>query len=88
MEEDVAKVNAWIARRYGARGARDPEIILEIQTFFDVLMQDLGLEVYRRNKGWLGALREWLTPYEAADYKGIVEEFLAKVRIEGKRLAK
>ena len=88
MEGEVAKVNAWMARRYGARGARDPEIILEIQTFFDVLMQDLGLKVSRRNKGRSGGLREWLTPYEAADYRGIVEEFLAKVRVEGKRIAK
>ena len=30
MEADVARVNAWMARRYGGRGRRDPEIVLEV----------------------------------------------------------
>jgi dimethylaniline monooxygenase (N-oxide forming) len=47
MEADVAKVNAWMARRYGVRGRRDPEIILEVQTFLDELTEDLGLRVPR-----------------------------------------
>jgi dimethylaniline monooxygenase (N-oxide forming) len=80
MEVDVARVNAWMARRYGARGRRDPEIVLEIQTFFDQLMQDLGLRVHRKNKGFFGPLVEWVVPYEGSDYKGMIDEFLALVK--------
>lgn len=79
MGADVAKVNAWMARRYGVRGRRDPEIILEVQTFLDELMEDLGLRVQRKNQGFFGPLVEWLVPYEPSDYKGIIEEFLARV---------
>ena len=80
MDRDVARVNAWMARRYGARGRRDPEIVLEIQTFLDQLIEDLGLKVHRKNKGFWGPLLEWVVPYEASDYKGIVDEFLAQVK--------
>jgi dimethylaniline monooxygenase (N-oxide forming) len=79
MEADVAKVNDWMARRYGARGRGDPEIVLEVQTFLDELMKDLGLRVQRKNRGFFGPLVEWFVPYEPSDYKGIIEEFLAKV---------
>ena len=85
MEFDVAKVNAWMARRYGSRGRRDPEIILEIQTYFDTLMEDLGLRVERKQRGWLGLLAEWLLPYRASDYDGVVEEFLSNVKRDNER---
>ena len=84
MEKDVAKVNAWMARRHGPRGRRNPEIILEIQTFFDVLMEDLGLRVKRKQKSLFGPLAEWLIPYQASDYNGVVEEFLSKARHDTK----
>ena len=57
MEDEVAKVNAWMARRYGPRGAKDPEIILEVKSFLDVLMRDMGLKVERKRGGILGILR-------------------------------
>lgn len=76
MEADVARVNACMARRYGARGAKDPEIILEVQWFFDVLLRDLGLRAKRKQKGIMGVLKEWLLPYSAGDYRGVVNEFL------------
>lgn len=81
MEADVAKVNAWMARRYGARGRRDPEIVIEIQTFLDRLMEDLGLKVYRKKQGLFGPLVEWVVPYEPSDYRGIIEEFVARVQL-------
>jgi dimethylaniline monooxygenase (N-oxide forming) len=80
MEADMAKVNAWMARRYGGRGRRDPEIILEIQTFLDQLMGDLGLVVHRKNQGFFGPLAEWVVPYEPSDYRGMIEEFLARAK--------
>ena len=79
MEKEVALVNAYMARRYGARGAKDPEIILEVQWFFDLLMQDLDLPMKRKQRGWLGGLKEWFLPYTAADYKGMVDEFVKRL---------
>ena len=84
MDKDVAKVNAWMARRYGARGRRDPEIVLEIQTFLDRLMEDLCLNVHRKNTGFFGPLVEWVVPYEASDYRGMIEDFLAQVKPKSK----
>lgn len=80
LESDIALTQAWQARRYGARGARDPEIILEIQSFLDVLCRDLQVKVERKRVGWLGWLWEWTVPYTASDYKGVVEEFMDGVR--------
>jgi dimethylaniline monooxygenase (N-oxide forming) len=84
MEIDVATVNAWVTRRYGARGLKDPEIILEVQTFLDTLMQDLGLRVQRKNKGLFGPLVEWVVPYEGLDYRGMIEEFLIQAKPKDK----
>ena len=80
MEMDVATVNAWMTRRYGVRGRRDPEIILEVQTFLDTLMRDLGLRVQRKNKGFFGPLVEWVVPYDGSDYRGMIEEFLVQAK--------
>ena len=82
MEHDVALVNAWIARRYFPRGLRDPEIIIEIQTFFDIIMADLGLTAERRRRGIFGGFKEWVMPYHPADYAGIVDEFMVNARSE------
>jgi dimethylaniline monooxygenase (N-oxide forming) len=71
MEWDVAKTHAWMARRYGARGHSLPEVVMEVQTFFDVLVKDLGGRVKRKG-GW----REYLGVYRASDYSGLIEEIL------------
>jgi dimethylaniline monooxygenase (N-oxide forming) len=78
MEQEVARVNACMARRYGARGAKDPEIILESQLWFDTLMRDLDLMAKRKQQGMLRGWQEWFLPYTAADYRGVVDEFLNK----------
>lgn len=80
MEKEVAKVNAWMARRHGRKGLQGPEIALEIQTYFDALMKDMGLEINRKRRGFFGILKEWLLPYQASDYSGIIEEYLASVQ--------
>jgi hypothetical protein len=84
MEIDGATVNAWMTRRYGARGLKDPEIILEVQTFLDTLMQDLGLRVQRKDKGLFGPLVEWVVPYEGSDYREMIEEFLVQAKPKDK----
>lgn len=80
MEIDGATVNAWMTRRYGARGLKDPEIILEVQTFLDTS----GPEVQRKNKGLFGPLVEWVVPYEGLDYRGMIEEFLVQAKPKDK----
>ena len=80
MEKEVAKVNAWMARRHGRKGLQGPEIVLEIQTYFDALMKDMGLEIKSKRRDFFGILKEWLLPYQASDYSGIIEEYLANVQ--------
>ena len=91
LNHEIALVNAWMAHRYGYRSVREPAIIMEVQTYLDALVRDLGLPVYRKRSGasrnrskalfwrWCPAwVREWVEPYDARDYGGFVEEFLEK----------
>jgi dimethylaniline monooxygenase (N-oxide forming) len=83
LEMDVARVNTWMWRRYlNSKALVEPNVAIEIQTFFDALMRDLGLRVHRRQKGIFGILREYLTPYRASDYHGVIQELLERVRKE------
>ena len=80
MDEEIALSNAWTKARYGYRGVKEP-LNLSEQTFFDVLCQDLGIKSHRKRgrRRYLGLdrwAREWLTPYRASDYQGLVQEFL------------
>lgn len=69
---------AFQERRYGLRGARSPEMILEARSFLDVLCRDLGIEVQRkryrmreRNSGmlleeqigWWTAVKDYFREY-------------------------
>ncbi len=84
-EENVELALAFQRRRYGVKGARDPEIVLEVQSFLDLICRDLKVEVHRKRnavngKGWWegmkGWVREYCTPYFARDYATVLEEFL------------
>ncbi len=77
MDYDIAKVNAWCARRYLSRGRTRQIASAEIQDVTDVLMKDMGLRVYRKSN----LLSETFAPSRAQDYKGIVSEMLAKHRL-------
>ncbi|KAH8821299.1 hypothetical protein F5884DRAFT_816850 [Xylogone sp. PMI_703] len=79
IDHEIAKVNAWCERRYLGRGRSRQIASAEVQHVTDVLMEDLGLEVYR--KGGL-KIRDALVPYCAQDYKGIVQELLRKRKRE------
>ena len=80
MNEEIALSNAWTASRYGYRGVREP-LNLSEQTYFDILCRDLGITSHRK-RGSRGFFRldrwakEWLEPYRASDYRGLVEEFV------------
>ena len=69
---------AFQERRYGLRGARSPELILEARSYLDVLCRDLGVEVQRKRyrmreriggalpmekTGWWGAMKNWFREY-------------------------
>ncbi|TVY24203.1 FAD-dependent monooxygenase [Lachnellula hyalina] len=76
MDYEIAKVNAWSARRYLSRGRTRQVASAEIQEVCDLLMEDMGLRVKRKSNWFSDAFY----PYTAQDYKGIVQDFLAKSR--------
>lgn len=76
MDHDIAKVNAWCARRYLSRGRTRQIASAEIQEVCDLLMTDMGLRSKRRSN-WFS---EYLVPYTSQDYKGIVDDMLAKTK--------
>ena len=76
MDYEIAKVNAWCARRYLSRGATRQIASAEVQQVVDLLMRDMGLETHRKGN-WV---TDTFTPYRSQDYKGIVKELVEKVR--------
>jgi dimethylaniline monooxygenase (N-oxide forming) len=77
MDYEIAKVNAWSARRYLSRGRQRQVASGEIQDVCDMWMKDLGLKVHR--KGGLLGIRDTFVPYRAQDYKGIVLDVMEKI---------
>lgn len=90
--EEIALIHAWMFRRTGIRGMLNPDILLECQSYFDLLCTDLGVAVerkklkyHKRNNekqklGLCAKLKAWfwefVEPYRAPDYQGVVDEFL------------
>ncbi len=63
----------------GGFGARYPDFVFDALPYMDMLLRDLGLESHRKG-GWLA---ECFRPYGPADYKGLIDEWRAKVRLLG-----
>jgi dimethylaniline monooxygenase (N-oxide forming) len=99
MKQEVARVNAFMKRRYPGR-RNIPIALLEVRDWMDVMLRDLGLRTDRnrlawersadRGFGWFGLkgwMREWFKPYEPVVYKGIIGEFLERInqRDDGKK---
>jgi dimethylaniline monooxygenase (N-oxide forming) len=80
MDYEIAKVNAWSARRYLSRGRQRQVASAEIQDVIDMWVKDLGLRVHR--KGGLLGIRDTFLPYRAQDYQGIVREVLDKTKYD------
>lgn len=59
---------------YG-HGKSYPDLVFDQLPYWDMLLNDLGLET-RRKGGW----RELFSPYTYEDYRGIVEEWIRKTR--------
>ncbi|OAG37894.1 hypothetical protein AYO21_07866 [Fonsecaea monophora] len=47
-DAEIRFTQAFQERRYGLRGARAPELLLEARSYIDVLCRDLGVEVHRK----------------------------------------
>lgn len=54
-------------------GKSVPDLVMDQLPYWDVLLNDLGLETRRK-----GGLRELFEPYTKEDYKGLVDEWLRK----------
>jgi hypothetical protein len=90
MNEEIARVSAFMKRRYPGR-RNIPLALLEVRDWMDMLLRDLGIRTDRnrlawernaRGFGWWGLkgwIAEWLKPYEPVVYKGIVQEFLEQL---------
>lgn len=92
MNRDIAKLDAHRRKRYlSCQTYR--LTIFESPEIDDVVMGDLGIRADRKRmriptgwKGWFGWKawgEEWFGTYLAADYEGVVEEFLEIVRQRG-----
>ena len=62
-------------------GARHPDFVFDIIPFFDLLLQDLGLNSWRKGWGWVGEV--FGGAYMAADYRGLIDEWKMKRLREG-----
>ena len=54
-------------------GSRNPDVVFEGIAYFDLLLQDLGLNSWRKGWGWMGEI--FGGSYDQADYRGLVEEW-------------
>jgi hypothetical protein len=66
----------------GANGRRVPDFVFDAVPYIDMLLNDLGLSGKRKES----RLKEWFEPYVAGDYKGIVEEYLQKMKADKKHV--
>lgn len=91
MNREVAKVSAFMKRRYPGR-RNIPLALLEVRDWMDMLLRDLGVRTDRnrlawerstnRGFGWWGLkgwIAEWFKPYEPVVYRGIIGEFLERL---------
>lgn len=63
----------------GGAGGRCPDLAFDCLSYVDLLMDDLGLEKYRKHKKG-GIWSETFHRYSPSDYKGIVHEWLNQTK--------
>lgn len=75
--EDAALMSRFHRHRtpYG-HGRFYPDMVFDQNPFFDLLVKDLGLNIWRKGN----LLREVFEPYGQDDYRGLVQEWLQKHR--------
>jgi len=78
-EEDCILYDTALFNRFGkwrtpyGFGSRNPDVVFEGIAYFDLLLQDLGLNNWRKGWGWVGEV--FGGSYVQADYRGLVEEW-------------
>ena len=74
---DTALFNRFGRWRYPmGYGAQFPDFVFDGIPYLDLLLRDLGLRSWRKGWGWLGEL--FGGSYGQEDYRGLVQEWLAK----------
>ncbi|KAI1122849.1 FAD/NAD(P)-binding domain-containing protein [Nemania abortiva] len=63
-------------RESGGSGASFPDLVFDSIPYTDLLLEDLGLRTMRKRNLWANIVQ----PHLPADYKGLLEEWLAKSR--------
>jgi hypothetical protein len=78
--EEAALLQRWAQHRapFG-HGRFYPDLVFDQLPYWDQLLNDLGLETKRK-----GGLRELFEPYTQKDYRGLLEEWMAKNRPFGR----
>jgi dimethylaniline monooxygenase (N-oxide forming) len=93
MEKNISLVDAWGILKFRDRASPYLDGSVEIQNFTDLLVRDLGLRSDRKRfvaeregkRGLFGLsawTREWFYPYFGKDYRGLVEEYRTRWRLE------
>lgn len=80
MEQDVAFIARWCARRYPVDGWLGNRVEFEMVSYTDKLLAELGLNSHRNNGSWWGDLTD---PCLASDYAGVVDEYRRKHGVGG-----
>lgn len=75
MEEHIAFMNAWCARRYPVHGWKGNVLDYEMTSFTDHLLNHLGQSSHRNTESWWSDLTD---PCLASDYAGLVDEYRRK----------
>ncbi|KAF2097856.1 FAD/NAD(P)-binding domain-containing protein, partial [Rhizodiscina lignyota] len=62
----------------GGSGHRYPEMVFDSMPYVDMLLQELGIQIYRKGSWW----RELFTSYGVRDYKGLVQEWMKSNKLK------
>ena len=72
MERSIEKVRAWKRANIKLENARSCAVSTRFQQYIDILLMDLGVSPYRKLPN---PFAELFSRYEAADYRGVYEEY-------------
>lgn len=74
VKKEIDETLAWCRKRYLNKGDLGSWFYFDVVDYVDMLLAQVGLESHRQ-KGWL---RNLFAPCQAADLRGLVQEYRAK----------
>lgn len=83
MEQSMSRIHQWKRTYVNYDPARSYSTSTRFHQYLDVLLKDLGVSPYRKMPN---VFAEVFARYEAADYKGVTEEYQAKLKNRKKPL--